>query len=74
MTETTYIEVIDTKTKTGPDTLRNVSLGMNQELRPNVLNLLGNLSHNSEITLNKLNAQKLVNWLQDHIINANKES
>ncbi len=67
MAETTYIDVIDTRTKTGPDTQRTVSLGMNHELRPGVLNLLGNLSHNSEITLDKANARKLIKWLQENI-------
>ena len=69
MTETTYISAIDTKCKVGPDTQRTVSLGINQKLRPNVLNLLGNLEHNSEITFDKINASKLVNWLNTHIIN-----
>jgi hypothetical protein len=69
-TETTYIDVIDTKTKTGPDAQRNVSLGINHELRPGVLNLLGNLPHNAEITFTRTNAAKLVNWLNVHIINS----
>jgi hypothetical protein len=68
-TETTYIDVIDIKTKTGPDTQRTVSLGMNSELRPGKLNLLGNLPHNAEITFDRTNAAKLVNWLNIHIIN-----
>lgn len=73
-TETAYIEVIDTKTKTGPDTQRNVSLGMNHELRPGVLNLLGNLPHNSEITLDKTNARKLIAWLQVNVVDVEKRS
>ena len=68
MNTTTYIDVIDTKTKTGPDTQRTVSLGMNQELRPGVLNLLGNLLHNSEITLDRANAEKLVKWINENIL------
>ena len=67
-TETTYISVVDMKNKTGPNTQRTVSLGMNQELRPGVLNLLGNLEHNAEITFDKVNAAKLIDWLTVNII------
>ena len=67
--KTTYIEAIDMKSKTGPNTQRKISLGMNQKLRPGVLNLLGNLPHNSDITFNRKNAILLVKWLNDNIIN-----
>ena len=48
---------------------RNVSLGFGgKKAKSNVLNLLGGLSHNSDISFDKENAQKLIDWLNTNII------
>ena len=61
--ETEYISAIDMTTAPDETHYRKVSLGYNSK-HPNTLELLGNLSHCTEITFDKKNAQKLINWLE----------
>lgn len=58
-----YITAIDLTTEKDETYFRKVSLGMNKS-HPLSLRLLGNLSHCTEITFDRENAQKLINWLE----------
>ena len=71
MSETTYIEAIDKTCEPVSETcFRKVSLGMNESHLETLL-LLGNLPHCTEITFDKANAIKLIEWLSDlHGINS----
>ena len=57
-----YITAIDRTTEKDNGHFRRVSLAIN-ESHPDTLQLLGGLSHNTEIAFDKENAQKLIDWL-----------
>ena len=61
--KTEYITLIDLTTDKDDNHFRQVSLGINDS-HPDSLQLLGGLSHNTEITLDPQNALKLISWLQ----------
>jgi hypothetical protein len=52
-----------------PKTGRKSSLGFGYKRgTPGCLSIVGGLSHNTEITFDRQNAEKLVKWLQDNIL------
>ena len=65
--QTTYISVIDKTTEPDKGHFRQVSLGINKN-HPKTLELLGGLSHCTEITFDGVGALKLVNWLKENIL------
>ncbi len=73
-----FIEVIDLSCKKDEGRNRHVTftyddavMGPYNVMKPGnpILHLLGNLSHCTDFTFDKTNAQKLVDFLQERIIN-----
>lgn len=60
---TEYISGIDMTTEPDETHHRKISLGYSSK-HPTTLQLLGELSHNTEITFDKENAKKLISWLE----------
>ena len=62
-----FIDVINISRDKGIETNRKCSFSISDK-RPDELVVLGVLHHNSNITFDKQNAQKLVDFLQKNII------
>lgn len=65
----TFISLIDLSTKKDEGNFRKVSLSHSNTSYPGRLCLLGGLSHNTNITLDKENAQKMIDFCQSIIDN-----
>ena len=60
-----FISVKDLSSEVGPDCNRHVSLAMNEKNGiPNTLRLLGTLYHNTLITLDRQNAERMRDFCQ----------
>lgn len=67
-----FIEVIDLTTEKDEDRNRTVTFShtyWKDEKDAAILSVLGGLSHATKFTFDKINAQKLVDFLQKRIIN-----
>ena len=64
----TFIDIIDKSCNVGEDTPRQVSLSISDKTTPPTMTMLGGLSHASVIEFDKVNAQKMIDFLQKNVI------
>lgn len=66
-----FIDVIDLSSEKDEGCHRKVTLAESDQNKDNHLCLLGGISHNTNITFNKTNAQKMIDFCQKIIDNKN---
>lgn len=63
-----FIDIIDKSCEVAKGRNRKVSLIINDKTTPEKMTLSGGLAHNTEITFDKVNALKMIDYLQKNVI------